>query len=173
MTGDRLARLFPGGPEEGTLTAEGNSLTVAGRLNIARLIAGDPAGLPLLPTSVHSARVVVGVGEDATPNPEGVLALATLPGEAPHTTWYQQMDPGYPQVISPNMLSGQATMVRGVGTFDWNQWCWAVAPEVRQVGGPHLLQLAEGMVVLNRKVTPWGPKPADRVRVIQCSVSIL
>lgn len=177
LTGDDLAHMFPDGPEEGCSHSEGNSLTVAGQLNIARLITGDPEGLPLLPTAAGKGHTLIGVGSEPTPNPTSApLAAATLSpvrGETLDGTCYQEMDPGYPVVLSPNMLSGQATFNEGLANFGWEEWCWAVCRETSMVCSEFLQEVAPEGVMVSRKAVSHGVKRPERSWVFQCTVRLL
>jgi hypothetical protein len=176
LTGSKLTAMFRV-PEEGCAESEGNSMTVAGQLNLAYLLTGNPEGLPLLPTTGGAAHVLLGVGSDSTPNPTTApLAAATLSpvtGESPHGTYYQEMDPGYPVVQSPNLLSAQALFTEDDANFAWEEWCLAVCGKTSCGGGYSLQQAAPGSVMVNRRAVSHGVKPPGRGWLFQCTVRLL
>lgn len=170
VEGDELARLFPGGPEEGRAHAIGNSLTEAGALNLARLVAGDPGGI-----AVTRATAMVGVGHDpsanaASPAPHG--ALSPVLGESPHGTLYQVLDKGYPQVFAPRFIRLQMTATEEQAVFTWHEWGLALAPELTFAQGWQLAQIGNGAMLLNRKAVNLGPKKEGRSWVYQCSIRV-
>lgn len=178
LHGSWLQTLFPSGPEDGYAWAEGNSLTEAGAQNIARLIIGHPGALPLVPTDHASSHALIGVGSDSAANQTAPLPIGTLApeaGEAPHVTWYQEMDPGFPQVSTPGTVDGQLTVSGDDANFPggWQEWCWAaVSQQAATVRGPYLRQAAEGAVMLNRKACNFGTKQAGRSWVLQVRIRI-
>jgi hypothetical protein len=150
LTGEMLHHVFPE-PEDGTLHDEGNGLTVAGLLNLSRVLTGEVTGHPLSP-----GRAVFGVGSDDTPFDREHVHLSRALGEEPGRSWYRPMDQGYPRA-NGLAIEGQATFTESEACFEWREWCWASGP-----GRPaphHALHGAYGgeqPVMVNRKASPQG-----------------
>lgn len=169
VEGDELAALFPR-PEEGIAQAWGNSLTEAGALNLAHLIAGDGQGIPISATTAF-----VGVGADASANVGSPARHGTLSpedGEGPGRTFYQCLDRGYPQVAAPRIVRFKMTATEHQANHEWQEWGVAVAPEVRVLSGHTLSGVAEGAVLMNRKAVSLGLKEEGRSWVFACSLRV-
>lgn len=169
VEGDELATLFSV-PEEGWTEAVGNSLTEAGALNMARVLAGDPQGV-----AISRVTTLVGVGCDPTANvgsPARHGALSPLVGEAPHTTFYRMLDKAYPQVEAPRIIRLQMTATENEAVFGWQEWGLALSPSRFTASGPVLASLGELTRLVNRKAVNLGVKEQGRSWVFHCSLRV-
>lgn len=168
LSASLLERLFPE-PEDGIAAVTGNSFTQAGMANMRLVIAGHADAL-----SFATSPVLVGVGVDSLPNPEGLLPYGSLApelGESPHATYYQKLDAGFP-ATGDGSVRFQVTVPEGQASFAWNEWCLAVAPELHMPSGPYLHQAAPGAIMVNRKVTSLGEKDPEASWVFNCGLAV-
>jgi hypothetical protein len=150
LSGDLMRMLFRE-PEGGTVRDEGNGTTVNGTANLALLLTGA-GGHPLAP-----GRAVFGVGGEDTEFSREHVHLSPAGGEEPGTTWYRPMDPGYPLVVRPGIVEGQATFLEHEACFEWHEWCWGTGPG--RPAAHHSLRGCYGgeqPVMMNRKAHPAG-----------------
>jgi hypothetical protein len=140
-----------GVPEGGVAYDRGNGVTHFGVANLAAVLTGT-GGHPLSP-----GRMVFGVGSDDTAFDREHVHLANAAGEEPGRSWYRPMDAGFPQVLKPGVIEGQATFSEAEACFAWHEWCWGTGPH--QPRAHHALTGAyhgEQPVMMNRKAHPAG-----------------
>jgi hypothetical protein len=124
-------------------------LTTAGQAVLARMAAGQPAGLAL------------GVGAGTAPATAGDLALA---GEADSAAHYVPLDLGFPQYEQGGLVV-QATFSPNAALFRWQEWGLAVTDGLISEA-PVLHEIGEHPVLVSRHVpaVPLHSVPKDESR---------
>lgn len=122
MDGSDFMRYFPGGPEMGSVSREGNILVATGLTNLISLWMG------LTGTAINPLRdgasgtSVVGVGTGTSAAATADTTLISNGGSA----WFQGFDAAsFGTTTTNGVMVGTCTVASGNGNFAWNEWCWA------------------------------------------------